>query len=224
MTKPKPRCPECNALFATVQLLAMHRKKVHNVEGTSKAHLAAQALKAKREAEAAAPTVAQIVETKTDSLPVARSCPECGARFETPQLLGRHRKLEHGVQSAVDQKRQARLNMTDGLPCPHCDFIAANKAGYSLHVNKQHADQTRSEGVTLEQSTQATRAIVRTNGSAQPAAHDGQAHPDGISEATLALALGRFQGLCQSMATEFDLPPRRFARELTRLIYAAQIR
>jgi uncharacterized C2H2 Zn-finger protein len=202
----------------------MHRKRAHNIEGTSKSHLAAKAIAAKRATEAAAPTVAPIIETKTDSLPVTHTCPECGVGVETPQLLGRHRKLEHGVQSVVELKRQARLNMTDGLPCPHCDFVAVNKAGYSLHVNNKHAGQTKSEGVTLEQSTQVTRAIVRTNGSAQPTAHNGEAHPDGISEATLALALGRFQGLCTSMATEFDLPPRRFTRELTRLIYATQVR
>jgi uncharacterized C2H2 Zn-finger protein len=227
MTKPKPRCPECNKIFETVQLVAMHRKKAHNVEGTSKAHLAAQALKARKEAAAAhAAMVAPTIATNTEPLPVTFPCPECGAGFASPQLLGRHRKQEHGVQTVGEAKRQARLAMQDGLPCPHCDFIAANKAGFSLHVNKQHPDQPKPEGVTLEQPTQTTRAIIRTNGNGQAAAAqpEGQAHSDGIPEATLALALGRFQGFCTSMATEFDLPPRRFARELSRLIYASQVR
>jgi len=223
LTKPLPKCPECGNRFKTIQLMSMHRAKQHGIKGMSKS---SEDLRRKKTENEAALLQAQAADTPMqlpDPLPVNHSCPECGAGFASAQLMGRHRVKEHGVLSVGEQKKLARQKMQDGLPCPYCDFVAVNKAGYSLHVNNKHADQPKQEGVTLEHSTQASRAIVRTNGSAQPT-NEGQAHPDGISEATLALALGRFQGLCQGMAIEFDLPPRRFARELIRLIYATQVR
>lgn len=222
MTKPLPKCPDCGKKFHSEKLIAMHRARAHGYVGTAPSTVAARERRARLKAEAAQAAVT-VVETSADPLPVNHACPECGAGFASAQLMGRHRVKEHGVLSVGEQKKLARQNMQDGLPCPHCDFVAVNKAGYSLHVNNKHADQPKQEGVTLEHSAQASRAIVRTNGSGQPS-NEGQAHPDGISEATLALALGRFQGLCQGMAIEFDLPPRRFAREFIRLIYATQVR
>jgi hypothetical protein len=46
----------------------------------------------------------------------------------------------------------------------------------------------------------------------------------GIPEATLAVALGRFQELSRSMAYEFDLPPRLFTAQLATLIYRSTLR
>jgi hypothetical protein len=51
-----------------------------------------------------------------------------------------------------------------------------------------------------------------------------EGYNDGISEITLAIALGRFQGLCASMAHEFNIPSKLFTSRLAALIYATQVR
>ena len=225
MTKPKPRCPECDKIFATVQLIAMHRKKVHNVEGTSKAHLAAQALKAKREVEAAAPTVAQITETKTSPLPL--KCVDCDFTSTNPQLLGRHRRFAHGVVGEVTrinrEKMEERLRRGTGFSCPHCSFNAASRNGLGVHIASAHKNLTPTiEGeTTIERPKEKRLARINSNGHPSEESHFAA---NGIPEGTLALALGRFQGLCQSMANEFDLPPRLFASRLAELIYRSQVR
>jgi len=226
MTKPKPRCPECNKIFATVQLLAMHRKKAHNVEGTSKSHLATKALKAK--IEAAAPIAAPIVEVKPEPLPL--KCADCDFTCDKPQLLGRHRRFTHGVVGEVTrinrEKMEKRLLQGTGFPCPHCSFNAASRNGLGVHLVTTHKDlATTIEGETdLDRPKEKRLARINNNGSNGNHSEESHFAANGIPEGTLALALGRFQGLCQSMATEFDLPPRLFASRLAELIYRSQIR
>ena len=236
MTKPKPKCPDCGKLYATDKLVAMHRARAHGYVGMSKSSIAGRALRAKKKAEALKlPTATPILEVQPETIPPAALsnsfvCPECNEPQKNKVELGKHRRFQHNIRGtskdALAARREKQIGATGGLPCPHCEFIAVNKAGYSLHVNKWHRDEDKGASLerTAQQPTRAlstSRAIGNGNGHA---IEQRQVDPDAIPEATLALALGRFQGLCTSMATEFDLPPRRFARELSRLVYATQVR
>jgi uncharacterized C2H2 Zn-finger protein len=146
-------------------------------------------------------------------------CPECEATFVSPTGLGAHRNKAHGIQGMARSTVQAREKKGRppvlSLNCPHCEFVSKNKAGLTLHMNKSH----RSEIVKTIEDRPA--AIIATNGHHREETH---AVANGIPEATLALALGRFQGFCSGMAYEFDLPPRMFAARLAELIYRSQIR
>jgi len=203
MTKPKPKCPECSKPFATVQLLAMHRKRAHDVAGTSKSHLQAQRHKAEIAARAAATATTETVQQTSDLV----------------------------SQSTIIRRESHERQQTGaGLSCDQCGFIAATAGGLRVHVSIKHRQETSAEtqmttttttgGTSIERTQTTKRNYVRR----QQQQEDSEADRDGIPEATLALALGRFQGLCASMALEFDLPPRRLAARLAQLIYATQVR
>ena len=233
MTKAKPKCPECNHRFSTNALLAMHRKRAHGVEGTSKSHLQAQAKKARLEAVVETkPKEEPATATIPNTSPALLTCPDCPATFTKAVELGKHRRFKHGVfgrHSDALIRRQALERSGGGFPCSDCEFIATSIGGLSLHRGKQHKDalppvdnpHPKSRGTELAR-TKTTRPIA-SNGNGH---HSEEAHfaANGIPEATLALALGRFQGLCQGMAVEFDLPPRLFASRLAELIYRSQVR
>ena len=187
MTKPKPKCPECGAIFSTVQLVAMHRSRAHGVVGMSKSSVDKRRLDARKAAEAEA--------AKT---------------------------TEAAALAAADQQKQ-----TDEKTCTACGFVAKNARGMTVHMATTHRSdssetktKTPTGGSELEYVEKDQRSIERRAASQAKR----EAASDGIPEATLALALGRFQGLCASMALEFDLPPRRFASRLAELIFAAQVR
>lgn len=234
MTKAKPKCPECDRRFGTNALLAMHRKRAHGVEGTSKSHLQAQSKKARLidAVVEAKPDQEPITETPQTTSPALLTCPECPATFTKAVELGKHRRFKHGVfgrHSDAQIRRQSLERSGGGFPCTDCEFIATSVGGLSLHRGKQHLNapppvenpHPKSRGTELAR-TKATRPIA-PNGNGH---HSEEAHfaANGIPEATLALALGRFQGLCQGMAVEFDLPPRLFASRLAELIYRSQVR
>jgi uncharacterized C2H2 Zn-finger protein len=148
-------------------------------------------------------------------------CDQCTFRAKTKQALVWHRIAEH----------QPHAN----LKCPHCDFTAKWKGGLTLHVSKAHrldappAEPAPTNGkrkYTRREIDQPAHAIIVSSQANGLASHAQEGHPvtDGIPEGTLALALGRFQELCRSIAFEHDLPPRMFAARLAGLIYAATVR
>jgi uncharacterized C2H2 Zn-finger protein len=129
------------------------------------------------------------------------------------------------------------------LQCQICGLPIRSKSGLSLHINRNHPKPATPVEIPveipaavevkpvsngkrkyirreIEQPAQAHATIIVSEAQEGHPATNGYAIPDG----TLALALGRFQGLCQSMAVEFDLPPRLFAARLAELIYHAQVR
>jgi uncharacterized C2H2 Zn-finger protein len=161
-----------------------------------------------------------VLSKKAKKLKGKLQCPDCNAIYSSATGLGAHRSRAHGIQGmakstvAAREKREGIHKPVD-LNCPHCEFVSKNKAGLTLHMNKSH----RSEIVKTIEDRPA--AIIATNGHHREETH---AVANGIPEATLALAIGRFQGFCSGMAYEFDLPPRMFAARLAELIYRSQIR
>jgi uncharacterized C2H2 Zn-finger protein len=204
MTAPKIKCPDCPKTFATVQLMAMHRRQAHGVVGMSKSSLA---LRKQKEAKAHAPAT-----------PLSFPCTHCDLAFTTANGLAKHQSKTHGIpgQSKSAQQRAAKKALPTPLPqfrCEQCEFTAKSKGGLTHHVTAIHKRSTALAPPREEHPPH------HANGKAQ-----GPTLGDGIPEATLALALGRWQGFTQSMATEFDLPPKRFAARLAELIYATAVR
>jgi hypothetical protein len=119
------------------------------------------------------------------------------------------------------------------LKCPDCD--AEYRLPTSLGVHRRFAHGIAGKFTTSPINPPATRKYTKRSelAIATPSkngithnGHKDQGHraPDGIPEATLALALGRFQGFCTSMAHEFDIPPRLFTARLSELIYRTTLR
>jgi len=188
-TQQKQKCPECSSTFATVQVLAMHRKNKHGIEGTSASTAYLNKQRAKKAAEAAAQSSSQVVDSPLAPVFGKHRCDQCSFETTTAHGLRVHVSTRHRVKKLDAQQQQDQT--TGGTSIERIEAAAPIKRAY-------------------------TRRAVREE--------NGTNYSDGISEATLALALGRFQGFCASMAQEFDLPPRRFTARLVELIYAAQVR
>jgi uncharacterized C2H2 Zn-finger protein len=208
----KFKCPDCGARFKTVQMMTIHRRKAHGVLGQSQSSIAKRLLE----------------NPQPVANPAPNQCKFCSFQAKSKAGLSLHIHTYHVPKEEVKPLTgvQKRANSVDRLrgsyPCPQCDFVAKWTGGLSLHMRKIHLEGS----VAIERTTKAeVTAITRTSRAAQEESH---AAPNGyapsIPEGTLALALGRFQGLCQSMAVEFDLPPRLFAARLAELVYRSQIR
>jgi uncharacterized C2H2 Zn-finger protein len=204
----KVKCPDCDAVYNTAKGLSTHRRYVHGyVSSTPKAVWSrSQAAKAVKK-------------------PAPLQCADCDFKAKTPQSLIWHRVKAHDPAN---------------LKCPHCPFVASWKGGLTYHMKRAHSPVRDAAAGTpeiqpqpiangkrkytrrdIEQPAQAHAILIaRPNGHAQ----ESHAAPDGIPEGTLALALGRFQELCRSIAFEHDLPPRLFTSRLAGLIYAATVR
>jgi hypothetical protein len=146
--------------------------------------------------------------------------------------LASHRRSKHGIAGSsvstlsLKKKKKAgsptvQSRFNGQFPCTHegCKFIAKWKGGLTKHMNA-HGNKR-----SLQLAKQTLPPIV-SNGAGVNHSNNQEAHvaPDGIAEVTLALALGRFQELCRSMAFEFDIPPKLFTQRLAELIYRAQVR
>jgi uncharacterized C2H2 Zn-finger protein len=224
MTAAKLKCPECQKPFTTVQMMSMHRRQAHGVVGMSKGAIQ------EREKRAAA---REGSSTPLPPAPLTHPCPQCARAFTSANGLAKHRSKAHGVvgqsKSARDRAaRKAKQASATPLPvvfrCEQCDFTAKNQGGLkhhvtTIHLKPNHPVIKKVRSTALAPSHEDHAPAHARNGHAQR-----QALGDGIPEATLALALGRWQGLIQSMAGEFDLPPKRFAAQLAALIYATAVR
>ena len=231
------RCPECHSLFANAKELGIHRRIKHKVRGITPGSLHAQK---KRVAY-----LANYQRDKDNNV----ICPECGKSL--PEIgITMHRKMAHKISAEQQIKLFAEkpvivakietIAEDEGpVKCPHCDFVANSKKGLLVHVGFKHEPSQTPNAIerrrqrkkekrnkTIEQPTQAIATITTTNGSIRRI--EEEAHPVAsgysIPDATLALALGRFQGFCQSFSAEFDLPPRNFAARIAELIYHSQVR
>ena len=219
----KPKCPECGLPFVSNAILAMHRKNKHGVEGTSKstqAKLAAEQRMRKAAVVVAPPAPGPSLQ-----------CPECKVSFANIQKLTWHRKREHGITRVL----AAKPNHVDngfGLKCSQCDFIAKTSGGLAVHAAKHTRAGTTeittttsvpaksNRGTSIEHA-KANRQLARTNGHSH---EEADFVTGGVPEATLAIAFGRFQGLCQSMAFEYDVPPKLFTSRLAELIFRSTLR
>ena len=168
-------------------------------------------------------------------------CPEC-KKLCKPIGLAVHRRIVHGVvgtaPSTVRRHRNekaksgnrtttpqtvARRKLNGSHQCPVCPFVAKWTGGLTKHMAAAHPKVKPGRSTKIERTAKAE--IVRSNGQVHTEEAAGQGHSDGgISETVLAIALGRFQGLCREISTEFDLPPRLFASRLGELVYRSQVR
>jgi uncharacterized C2H2 Zn-finger protein len=225
----KFKCPECGESFVSNMKLGLHRRNKHGVKGSAIATVNSQL---KRERYLAN------YQRNAEGLLL---CPECDKPCQ-PVGITFHRKAAHGL-SGVEQERLFEVaraergvvavieTPADDTKCPQCDFVAQNKRGLIVHLSTTHKQYSTTPDAiqhrekrkkNLEQPTQVTAIEVTRNGhqESHPVA-DGHAL---IPDAALAVALGRFQGLCTSFAAEYDLPPRMFAARLAELIYNSQVR
>lgn len=207
-TVNKSKCPDCGARFKTVQMMTIHRRKAHGVLGQSQSSIAKRLLE----------------NPQPVANPAPNQCRFCGFQAKTKAGHTLHVNTYHAVKSepltGVAKRANSVERLKGSFQCSECDFVASWTGGLTLHMKKKHPERS----VAIERTTKAeVTRVVRTNGKPKEEAHPvagGYAIPD----ATLAVALGRFQGLCQSFAVEYDLPPRLFASRLAELIYHAQVR
>lgn len=196
--EPKVKCPDCAAEYDTAKGLSSHRRAKHGYVSKNKYAVALR--------EGTKPK-------KADPL----KCDQCSfVAMNVPEMTWHTAKVH------------------DMLKCDTCGFVAQWPGGLTNHQRKSHPEK-----YPTPVSAKNHRLIVKQRRAidhpkkiqtiiVRPAASNGhqEAHvaPDGIPEATLAVALGRFQELCRSIAFEHDLPARMFASRLAGLIYASTVR
>ena len=165
----------------------------------------------------------------TKPTPTKHQCPECDAEYDDARGLASHRRSKHGIAGSAAYRKQKKEKKKTGsttvhkrfkgqFPCTECSFIAQWKGGLTHHMN---IHKKRS----LQLAKQTLPAIA-SNGAGVNHSNQEESHlaPDSIPEIPLAIALGRFEELCRSVAFKYDLPERLFAQRLTELIYRAQVR
>lgn len=183
-----------------------------------------------------------------------QQCPECKELFFNNAILAMHRKNKHGIEGKSAStaylnkqraKKAAEANAATASSqvvsplasvfgrhrCDQCEYETTTAHGLRVHVSTKHRKKIETTIDAQQQPPTGGTSIERIEAAPLKRAYtrrareeNGSHYSDGISEATLALALGRYQGFCASMAQEFDLPPRRFAARLAELIYATQVR
>jgi hypothetical protein len=185
--------------------------------------------------------------TKTTTTTNGHKCDLCPEAFKSPQELGRHKLYKHkikGKSAAATRAKHAKL----AYQCPDCPASYGDPRGLGNHRSRVHgipgptsiykaqsaarkaAKIAAREGLTNQRKhrrelvkIEATPTTIAATNGHRPQEESHPA-PDGIPEATLALALGEFKGLCTRIAFEYDLPPRTFTARLAALIYASQVR
>jgi hypothetical protein len=159
--------------------------------------------------------------------------PECSFTTNFPQVLGNHKLRKHGIgatsKTALRRKLMkagARPNKPgnhDPHPCEHCLFVAKWKGGLSKHMKAAHPEVVLSPTPKKEKAlVKRTAKTIVLNGHV-PQSED-HSNANGIPDALIAVASGRFAEICRQMAFEFDLPPRMFTARVAALIYATQVR
>jgi uncharacterized C2H2 Zn-finger protein len=205
-------CSDCPRIYITPQLLAIHRKKVHGVEGTSRSAMVTKYLKANQPPEHPAPN----------------QCPYCGFPSLPPQGLAVHVGVHHKAERMKAEQLKAGDPKAENFAfqCPQCEFVGKNQGGLALHMNKKHDQITAlrpniNKRREIEPSQAQTITIAATSNGHK---EDWQGHTDGIPEALIAVTSGRFQELCRSVAYEHDLPPRLFAARVAAFVYGTTLR
>jgi len=142
--------------------------------------------------------------------------PECGKEYNDAAHLGIHRRAAHGIlgRSANAMKRAAQAAKLPE-PAPIAD---------AEPITKQPVTKRKYTKRSLQLAKQTLPPIASNGAGVNHSNQEAHFAPDGIPEVTLAIALGRFQELCRSMAFEFDIPPKLFTQRLAELIYRAQVR
>lgn len=135
-------------------------------------------------------------------------CPDCGKQYDP---RGMHKHTAWHQRKAAPPAAAPASTETGPLKCDSCDFTAKSQRGLSLHQTTMH--KGRKNAAKNGQGNHHQLARIE----AAQTLHRSQ-----IPETTLAVAYGRFIELCNSMAYEFDLPPRLFAAELATLINRAR--
>lgn len=201
---PKVKCPDCDAEYDSTRGLSSHRRSAHGYVSQNKYLVALR----KRGP----------VPKKADPL----KCDECGYVAKNVPDMTWHTAKVHTPH--------------DTLECDECGFVAQWPGGLTNHQRKSHPEKypTPVEAKLHRAIDKRRRAIANPKKIqtiiVRPATSNGhqEAHPapngDPIPDGTLALALGRFQELCRSIAFEHDLPARMFATRLAGLIYASTVR
>jgi uncharacterized C2H2 Zn-finger protein len=156
-------------------------------------------------------------------------CPQCSRVFLTVTGRGSHMRGAHQVigTSAASIAAQKKAAGKDTLPCPHCDFKAATLGGLSLHLKRAHGiaksfSKKLSRRNQIERQADQAAVLLPTKTEAREAQPEGNS--DGIPDALVAVASGRFIELCRSMAFEYDLPPRLFAARVAAFVYGTSVR
>jgi hypothetical protein len=136
----------------------------------------------------------------TQTKPTKYKCdqPGCEAEYDRPTGLGIHKLRAHGIKGSSPSVLSLRKKRKAEAQTP--------KRKYT----KRSSELAKTETFPLP-----------INGHAN--GHAPETSFGSIPEATLALALGRVQGLCTSFATEFDLPSRSFTAQLAALLYATTV-
>jgi hypothetical protein len=156
-------------------------------------------------------------------------CPECPAQYNDARGLATHRRYKHGTigtsAAAVSMRnkqkahgRRVHKRLKGSFPCTveGCSFIAQWQGGLTTHM---HA-HTRRDELAIQSRTE----IAGNGAGVQDSNQEAHFAANSIAEIPLAIALGRFQELCRSLAFEHNIPERLFAQRLAELVYRAQVR
>jgi len=147
----------------------------------------------------------------------------CKKEYNDAAHLGIHKRAAHGIAGISGNARRRRELRAEraaaALPEPAPVVESAEVVNTTAQPKRKYAKRR-----SLQLAKQ-TKSEIASNGAGENHPNqEGHFAPDSIPEAALALALGRFQELCRSVAYELDLPARMFTERVAAFVYAAQVR
>lgn len=217
----KIKCPDCELEYNTNKGLSSHRRSAHGYVGTAvstvwqrlrntKASVipvdAKNPLKCSACGFVAKNGASLTWHIKTNHAPDPLQCPDCTFAAKTSQKLIWHRKQEHGYVGHKHHRPEQVLTevvavVLDPLQCQLCNFRAQAPGGLTHHMTRKHKGKTtprimQPKRREIEPTQTLEISAPASNHNRILHAEESHASANGIPEATLALALGRFQELC----------------------------
>jgi DNA-directed RNA polymerase subunit RPC12/RpoP len=167
---------------------------------------------------------------------VCEACKAAGTkkRFDLLRVLNLHMRLVHGIERSVPtvvENVPRPVEGTQSVPtvvenvsrpvegtsrsvCPECGHKFKSKTWLAIHLKAKHANNTDQEEIVQ-------------NGNQEKGDPENERRNyilNAIPDAVVAVAYGRFQELCRSVAFEYDLPPKLLTARVAGFISAAKVR
>jgi uncharacterized C2H2 Zn-finger protein len=162
-------------------------------------------------------------------MPETYKCPDCNKTFSTRQAIGPHRQKAHGYRKLDGRNDPSRVQgkkprwplkrepRVGSFPCPSCDFVAKWPGGLKHHILSKHSAPAPSQIVL-----KGRKPIAQTTEDAAQKLHAANGHFEDRGqhrlEAAATFACGRITQLLESVAIQYDVPPRTFATLVLRTL------
>jgi hypothetical protein len=191
------KCDLCGKEYKAATGLGIHKLRAHGIPGVSRSSGDYHKQKAKKQTAKA-----------------QFACDLCDRTFPRNSELGRHKLAKHGIpgmtySSQWQRRKNEKLKQEAALAAQSHSTPTPKENIHALTVPPAKLGRPRKQKNITVNHHQTIIAVGPLESS-----YEGPA----------AIAVGRFQEVCRSLAYQYELPEKLFAARVTELLYATQVR